>query len=537
MKRLIPVLLLACQALHAQTPEKLGDMINSEFTEIQPVISPDGKTLYFSRVSHPQNASNKKGSQDVWFSEYLTGTLWTAARRMPNPVNSEEHNVIYSVTPDGNTLLTHWTQKDGDDLSIRGFATMKKQAGGWERPKKLDIPGLDNMNKGYYQYGYLANDGKTLLLAFSEKKNAKESDLYVSFLDKAGKWSRPMSLGSNINTDGDETTPFLAADGQTLYFSSNRPGGLGSNDIWVSHRLDKSWRKWSNPENLGAPINTPEFDAYFTIPASGEWAYFVTTTNGKADVARILFQKIAPDTVAPPTVAQTVDKPAVQTGKPVDNTQGKNSNAVVMIIGKLYDAQTKKVPANARIVFESLVDGRELGTATPDPVTGEYKISLPYGDKYGIRPEVEGYVGKSLNLDLKTLGGGGYLELNDRDLVVTKIAAGAKVDLNNVFFETAKATLQPESFPELNRVVELMNKQKAMTVEIAGHTDSDGTDEANMKLSQDRAASVRNYLISKGIAEVRVVAKGYGESHPVAPNDTPENKQRNRRVEFVIVKN
>ena len=121
--------------------------------------------------------------------------------------------------------------------------------------------------------------------------------------------------------------------------------------------------------------------------------------------------------------------------------------------------------------------------------------------------------------------------------MVTKIEQGAKVALNNVFFETAKATLQTESFPELNRVVELMNKQKAMIVEIDGHTDSDGTDEANQKLSQDRAESVRTYLISKGIPENRVVAKGFGESRPIATNDTPEGKQQNRRVEFVILKN
>ncbi|WP_255157743.1 hypothetical protein [Siphonobacter sp. BAB-5385] len=172
MKRLF--ILLSCISVYAhaqeQTPENLGSTVNSESAEIQPVIAPDGRTLYFSRVNHPQNASQKKGSQDVWMAEYLSGNSWTPSRRMPNPVNGEEHNVIYSITPDGNTILTHWVQKEGDDLSIRGFATMRKVATGWERPKKLDIPGLEGMNKGYYQYGFLANDGKTLLLAFSEKR-------------------------------------------------------------------------------------------------------------------------------------------------------------------------------------------------------------------------------------------------------------------------------------------------------------------------------------------------------------------------------
>lgn len=538
MKRLF--ILLSCISVYAQaqeqTPENLGNTVNSESAEIQPVIAPDGRTLYFSRVNHPQNASQKKGSQDVWMAEYLSGNSWTPSRRMPNPVNGEEHNVIYSITPDGNTILTHWVQKEGDDLSIRGFATMRKVATGWERPKKLDIPGLEGMNKGYYQYGFLANDGKTLLLAFSEKKNSRESDLYVSMQDKAGKWSRPTSLGREVNTDADETTPFLAADGETLYFSSNREGGLGSNDIWMTRRLDRSWKRWSKPENLGAPINTPDFDAYFTIPASGEWAYLVTAngSKGKADIVRVKFQNQTPPAEVPPTIAQVPASNPNATQVP--DRQPTKSNAVVLYTGKLLDAKTKKVPENARIVYESLPDGTELGTATPDPNTGEYKIVLPYGKKYGIRPEADGYVGKSQNLDLSKLGSGGYLELKDRDLLVTKIEEGAKVALNNVFFETAKATLQTESFPELNRVVELMNRRRSMMVEIDGHTDSDGTDEANQKLSQDRAESVRAYMISKGIPENRIVAKGFGETRPVATNDTPEGKQQNRRVEFVILK-
>ncbi|MDQ1086094.1 OmpA family protein [Siphonobacter sp. SORGH_AS_1065] len=543
MKRLFPafILFILHNSVWAQAPENLGDRINSEVAEIQPVISPDGRTLYFSRVNHPQNASQKKGSQDVWMAVSLSPTLWTNASRMPSPVNGEEHNVIYSITPDGNTILTHWVEKEGEDLRIRGFATMKKNATGWDRPKKLDIPGLEGMNKGYYQYGYLANDGKTLLLAFSEKKNSRESDLYVSLQDRSGKWTRPASLGNDVNTSGDETTPFLAADGETLYFSSNREGGLGSNDIWMSRRLDKTWKKWSKPQNLGESINTPEFDAYFTIPASGEWAYLVTATGGKgkADIVRVKFQsQTPPPTQVPPTIAETTGQPTPpQTAQVSPPQPTAKSNSVVLLQGKLLDAKTGKVPENARIIYESLPDGTELGTATPDPNTGEYKIVLPYGKKYGIRPEIDGYVGKAQNLDLSKLGNGGYLELKDRDLMVTKIEQGAKVALNNVFFETAKATLQTESFPELNRVVELMNKQKAMIVEIDGHTDSDGTEEANQKLSQDRAESVRTYLISKGIPENRVVAKGFGESRPIAMNDTPEGKQQNRRVEFVILKN
>ena len=537
------LLLLAAPLLAQQGPENLGDAINSEFTELNPVISPDGKTLYFSRVSHPQNTVAKKGSQDVWFSENQGG-YWTGARRMPAPVNREEHNALYSITPDGNTMLTHWVNHDGGDLSIRGFAIIKKSGGGWGQPEKLDIPGLDNLSRGIYETACLANDGKTLLMAYSTKKGSNEDDLYVSVRDKAGKWSKPAGLGGDINTGKfTETTPFLASDGVTLYFSSNRDGGLGSNDIYVTRRLENSWQKWTRPINVGPPINTPEYDAYYSVAASGDFAYLVTYKGGKgkADVVRLKLKADQPAPVpeAPPTVAQTLEKPqpkpevAPVPAKP----DSKQSNPVVLLTGKLLDPKTKKVPPNARIIYESLPDGAELGVATPDPITGEYKIVLPYGKKYGITAQVPGYVAPSQNLDLTNSKGAGYLELPDRNISLVPIEAGQTVKLNNIFFETGKAELQAESFPELNRVVELLNTNPKLVIEIDGHTDNVGTDENNLKLAQDRAASVKNYLFSKNVKSGRVTSKGFGESKPVATNDTDEGRQLNRRVEFMIVKN
>ncbi|MBC7892461.1 MAG: OmpA family protein, partial [Sphingobacteriaceae bacterium] len=178
-----------------------------------------------------------------------------------------------------------------------------------------------------------------------------------------------------------------------------------------------------------------------------------------------------------------------------------------------------------------------LGTATPDPITGQYKLVLPYGKKYGINAQVPGYVAQSQNLDLTDSKGARYLELPDRNIALVPITAGQKVRLENIFFETNKFALQAESFPELNRVVELMNQNPKMVVEIDGHTDSDGSDESNQALSQNRANSVREYLLGKAVKPERIAAKGFGETKPVAANDTPENKQLNRRVEFVIVKN
>lgn len=522
----------------AQQPENLGKAVNSPYNELCPVMAPDGKILYFVREQHPQNA--KKGD-DIWFTEITSGQF-TEARRMPNTVNREEFNTVYSITPDGNTMLVKGAYVNGN-YETRGFSVCKKEGDGWGLPKKLEVPNYEKLSRGLYDCGFLSNDGKVLLMSFSEKKNGTVDDLYVSMQDKAGKWSEPMNLGAEINTPDTETTPFLAADGVSLYFSSNRKGGLGSNDIYVTKRLDKSWKRWSKPINLGAPINSEGFDAYYSVSAAGDYAYLVTRKEGegKGDIVRIKLKETTSEpttpVVMPPSVATVADPnqnntPPKVIDKPVD-TKTKTADPVVLLSGKLFDAKTKKVPVNAKIIYEDLTTGTEEGIATPDPITGEYKIVLPYGKKYGITAIIDGYAPKSQNIDLTNPGK--YLEITGRDIEVMPAIKGAVVALNNIFFEYAKATLQNESFPELNRLVEMLTKSPKMTIEVAGHTDNVGTDENNLKLSQERAESVRNYLLSKGLAPARLTAKGYGESKPIAPNETDEGKQKNRRVEFMIL--
>ncbi|MFN8358200.1 MAG: OmpA family protein [Spirosomataceae bacterium] len=534
--KLLTVSILLSASAFAQQPENLGKAVNSTYNEICPVIAPDGKTLYFVREQHPQNT---KGGDDIWFSEVVSGQF-TEARRMPATVNREEFNTVYSITPDGNTMLVKGAYVNGN-YETRGFSICKKEGNGWGMPKKLEIPNYEKLSKGLYDCGFLSNDGKVLIMSFSEKKNGVVDDLYISQMDKNGKWSEPMNLGEEINTsDATETTPFLAADGVSLYFSSNRKGGLGNNDIYVAKRLDKSWKRWSKPVNLGAPINSEGFDAYYSVSAAGDYAYLVTRKEGegKGDIVRIKLKQEEPITTAPtiaiaepqPTTTQPTTPPK-PIEKPVETK--KTSAPVVLLSGKLFDSKTKKVPVNAKIIYEDLATGTEEGIATPDPITGEYKIVLPYGKKYGITALIDGYAPKSQNIDLTNLGK--YLEITGRDIEVLPAEKGAVVQLNNIFFEYAKATLQAESYPELNRLVEMLTKSPKMTLEIAGHTDDKGTDENNLKLSQERAESVRNYLLSKGVAPARLQAKGYGESKPMVANDTDENRQKNRRVEFMIL--
>ncbi len=520
--------------------ENLGPQVNSEYNEINPLISPDGHTLFFARISHPQNTKGDKGSQDIWYSDLdvVTGK-WAPSRRLGQPLNKEDYNCAYSITPDGNTLLLKGAYNNGT-YETRGFSLSKRTAGGWSAPQKMNIPGYESMSKGQFDCGFLSADGKVLLMAFSEKRNSKEDDVYVSFRQKDGSWSKPMNLGADINTNFTETTPFLAADGATLFFSSDRDGGLGKNDVWVCKRVDKTWKHWSKPQNLGPAINTDGYDAYYSVAASGEYAYMTTFKNtlGKGDVVRI---KLTDDTPPADSTLASKNKPGqVGTGKngadsknPNDPNLSTRPDPVVLLSGKVIDQRTGK-PVEAHIVYETLPDGQEAGVADSDPLTGEYKIVLPAGKKYSFRAIAPDFIAEGENIDLTDTKK--YREVVGQELKLIPIEAGRSVRLNNIFFDTGKAELRPESSPELDRIVTVLNDNPKMTIALNGHTDNVGTAESNIKLSQDRADSVREYLISKGIEPDRVASKGFGETKPVATNDTDAGRQQNRRVELLIVK-
>ena len=538
-KKAILLIITIFQA-NAQISESLGVTINTEFNELSPIISPDGKTLIFSRVSHPSNAFGTKGSQDIWYSENFGDMDWSIARRMANNVNVEQYNIPYSISPDGNTMLVSGAFDNGQYLT-RGFSLVKKAKNGWSVPQMLKIPKLDEMSKGMYMSGFLANNGKTLIMAFSEKKDSKNDDLYISFLSKNGLWSKPEYI-SMINSDNIETTPFLASDGTSLYFSSDRKGGLGGKDIWVSKRLDKTWRKWSKPTNLGDQINTDENELYFSIAASGEFGYMSSSKGsiGKNDLFRIRLRETAPIknavSAAGSSSSQEVDTRTAQekaNEKTVANIETTTPEPVVLIKGKVIDTKTGK-PIEAKIVYETLPDGDEVGVATSNPITGEYTIVLPVGKKYSFRAEAPNFLAVGDNIDLVNVKD--YTELGGKELKLVPNEIGATVVLNNIFFEFGKSELRFESYPELDRVADILFQNSGLVIEIGGHTDNVGSNTTNLKLSQERADAVKNYLLTKKVPPLRVSSKGFGESKPIDDNLTITGQANNRRVEFTVIR-
>jgi outer membrane protein OmpA-like peptidoglycan-associated protein len=577
MKKLVLFLFLSTPLFGQDKPENLGNTVNSEYLELHPVVAPDGRTLYFTRKNHPQNKFGTNGSdavagsQDIWFSQNIGGS-WNIAKRMPEVLNRDQYNTILSISPDGQTILLKGAYVNGQ-YETRGFSIAKRTTTGWSIPEKLNIPSYEKMSKGKNETAFLSMDGKILLMAFSEKRNGEKDDLYISFLND-GEWSKPENLGPKINTEYSETTPFLAADGRTLYFASDRPGGKGSFDIYVAKRVGKDdWANWRPAVNLGEPINSEEYDAYYTLPAKGDFAYFLSSKGGfgKKDIYRYKAPQ-ADDLENGELLAKNDAKGLLgeNDGKENKNaTEGKNgakngtskdiakteeeklivqgniqsdkrigtsetSEAVVLISGKVMNTQTGKVPEDATITYEDLKTGKTIGLAKPDPNSGLYKLVLPYGINYGITAKAKGMLPSSINIDLSKLRGR-YLELDEKDIVMAPIAKGSTVTINNLFFELNKATLTLESEPELKRIVAVLNDNKTLMIEISGHTDNTGSDEFNNKLSLDRADAVKTYLLGAGIDGNRIKTKGYGKSKPKESNDTEEGRAINRRVEFVIL--
>jgi outer membrane protein OmpA-like peptidoglycan-associated protein/Tol biopolymer transport system component len=491
--------------------EHLDKNVNSSYNELNPLLSPDGKTLYFSRRNHPENVGGVNDKEDIWYSELGQDGKWTLARNMGRQFNNEYPNFINAVssaTPDGKSvLLLLGNRYEEKGKMVAGVSVSNNIGGSWTDPKPLRIEDDYNFNeKANY---FLTNTRKVLLMSIEREDSRGGRDLYVSFNKGDTVWSKPLNMGTAVNTAGEESGPFLASDDKTLYFSSNGFSGFGGSDVFVSRRLDNTWTNWSPPENMGPDINSKLDDLFFNIPSMSDYAYYSRgVTEDNIDIFR-------------------VKMPLFHSPEPI-----------IMVKGKLIDAKTGK-PIGAKIIYEELPGGKEVGIANSNPETGEYEIHLPGGKLYGFRAEAEGYVSENQNLDLRNLTKDGAVEEKDVRLAPIGVAAieeNATIVLNNIFFDFDKSILKPESFPELNRIVSLMNQRSGMNVEIAGHADATGPEDYNVDLSHRRANSVGTYLGEKGIAGERVTVTYFGERKPIDTNATREGRRKNRRVEFKILK-
>lgn len=485
--------------------ENLGFKVNTDHSDLKPKISSDGKTLYFSRYGDPENIgyNYQPEDQDIWYSELDEHGNWTYAKNLGRPLNNEFPNWPISISPDEQSMVVSGKYDRYGTYLGGGLSSFTKlPTGAWGKPLELKIRNYRTLTPAV---DFFLSNNKNIILLSINPKTGSHNDIYFSILLEDGTYSEPKSVGNVLNTPKNEFAPFLASDNITLYFSSNGHGGYGSNDIFMSRRLDDTWQNWSPPVNLGIEVNSVNFDSDFSISAKGDYAYLVSNNDsyGKEDIVRVKLK----DNLRPHPVA--------------------------LIKGKVLNKKTNQ-PVGAEIIYELLQTGQLEGTANSNPKTGDYKVVLPYGKNYGYRASAKGFYPISENLDLTQVSA--YQEI-EKDLYLIPIEKGETFRLNNLFFDTAKYDLLPTSNGELNRLVDFLKINPKIKIEISGHTDNVGTDESNLTLSDNRAQAVVKYLVSKGIDSNRLSYKGYGETKPEATNETEEGKQYNRRVSFTILEN
>lgn len=482
--------------------ENMGAAINSAYADYGPVLSADESTLIFTS-RRPESTGGKTDEDGKFFEDiYISkknDSVWSPAVSIGSPINTDENEATVGISVDGQIILIYKDEKGNGNLFTTSLIGDQ-----WSSPKKLN----KNINtKGWEPSAFLSADGNTLYFTSNRKGGFGGRDIYKSNKLPNGEWAIASNLGPVINTPYDEDAPFIHPDGLTLYFSSNGHKTMGGFDIFSSTLSDKN--EWTLPINIGYPINSTDDDIYYAVSPDNKRAYYSSfKTGGIGEKDNYLI-----------TFFEYVESPLTLLKGVVTDPYGKIPKAVEITV---TDNETGKI----------------AGIYRPNSKTGEYLFILPPGKNYNITYEAEGYLFHSENMDvlIKT----NYYVIR-KAVQLKPLVVGAKVVLKNIFFDFDKATLRPISNVELGKLFKLLNNNKGMIVEISGHTDEKGELNYNIKLSEDRAQSVVDYLIEKGINKNQMIAKGYGESNPIADNfnsdgiENTENMQLNRRVELKII--
>lgn len=503
-------------------PVNLNDNINTFYDEYWPSLTADEQTLVITRlipkklIQHANNAnditeeqkdiyeSNNRmlpGESDVQEDFYISikeNGVWTKAINAGEPLNTDGNEGAQTIKADGRVMFfTACNRADGKGRCDI-YSSVKKN-GAWSEPFNLDNP----VNSSYWEaQPSISSDGKTLYFVSNRDGGYGQKDIWYSRLNDDGNWSKPVNIGENINSPGQEQSPFIHPDNKTLYFASDGIIGMGGMDLYkVTLNEDGTWSK---PMNLGYPINTIYDEIGLIVNAIGDLAYFSSdrlSNKGKDIFQFELYQEARP-------------------------------NPVSYIKGKVFDADNKNSLV-AHFELINLETNQIVMQAESEASSGEFLICIPTDNNYALNVSKEGYLFYSDNFEMK-----GVYEITDpylKDVALKAIQSGERIVLRNIFYATDSYVLKDESIAELTKLLEFLNKNRGLIIEISGHTDNVGASEYNMELSNNRAKSVYNYLINQGINENRLKYKGYGESQPISTNDTDAGRAENRRTEIKIL--
>ncbi len=485
-------------------PINLGDKINSPLPEYFPSISVDGtKLLYTRRLNSKMTYTGF--NEDFFVSKY-DGKNWQRSVNV-KPINSLTNEGAPSLSANGRFLIftSCANPVEGYGQGRKGYGSCDlfyayNVGDNWTKPKNLG-PKINTRN--WETQPSFSADGKTLyFIRGIGRGNSRQQDIWTSSLTNQGVWTDPVRLSKTINTPGVEESVFIHPDGKTLYFSSNGHPGMGGLDLFMSQK-DASGN-WSEPKNLGYPINTFSDENSLLVSSDGELAYFASDrAGGYGELDLYKFEM--PESVRP--------------------------NRVNYLKGRVYDAVTKQ-PLSAHFQLVDLTTGEVVVESFADKATGEYLVSLPINKEYALSASSDGYLFSSENFLLTE---GTAHEPFRKDVPLQKIEAGKSVVLKNVFFDTDKFGLKQKSKIELDKLITFLAKNKTVKIELGGHTDNVGSAESNQILSENRAKSVYSYLIENGVPEERLTAKGYGDTMPISDNSTDKGRAENRRSEFKII--
>jgi outer membrane protein OmpA-like peptidoglycan-associated protein len=492
--------------------------LNSASDEQNPILTPDGKELYFTVGHHPQNASGMRDLGDIWFSQLQDGK-WSLPAIAKGLINNGGYNAVLGFSADGNEmyLYGHYSA-NGSLAGSQGISVSQRSASGWSQPRNEEV--LYFRNNSIATGGYITPDKKVFIFSADSRMSHGNEDLYVSFYDNE-KWTEPKNLSATINSKFQELTPWLSDDKKVLFFSTNAQGSHGSFDVYSAERLDETWTNWTTPQNLGSAVNSPGKELYYhsypskifltsTHNSDGYGDIIEFPSNQKIDIVSPVAQQTPVHTTEPDTTPVTLP-PTVETG--------------FVIHGKVFNAVSNTgIPAE--IIFRSVTPVKVISE-----INGEYKVSLDPQANYTVRVEAKGFIGSFEKLNIP----GQDVHEVEVNFKLQPVSVGAGMNLKSVLFRQSTPILLQESYDELEMVYDFLTINPNVEIELAGHTDNGGKAKLNLKLSHDRVIRVKNYLVEKGIDARRIRGVGYGETMPIASNKTESGRRLNRRVEFKII--
>ncbi|MFM7054690.1 MAG: OmpA family protein [Bacteroidota bacterium] len=479
----------------------LGGTINSKWKDFCPVINADGSVLMFTSrrpVTSKELKAKEDGLERIYVAKFnATTKAYENATLLGEEVNAlGRNNSAIALSNDGQSLLVYRDEDDGNgeiwESRLKGDA--------WTIARKLPAPINSKFHESTACY---APDGNTIYFISQREGGIGGRDIWYCKRQSGGAWGEAINMGKALNTSDDEEGIYLHPDGVTMYFSSKAHGSMGGYDLFFS-KLENG--NWSTPKSMGAPFNSSGHDVFLVLDASANKGYYTSAMKGGVgdeDIYLVAFNR---------KVKEAGPRLTLLKGKVYDEKSGQVLEAVLEIINNVTGEVVKNIATNS--------------------ATGRYMVSLPGGINYGISVTSKGYLFNSVNVNMPDSAG--YVEV-EKDIPMKRLEVGTTIVLNNIFYDFDKASLRKESISELDRLSELLKENPSMRIELSSHTDSKGSDEYNDKLSQMRAQSVVDYLKYRGINAERLVAKGYGETIPVATNDTDEGRQLNRRTEFKIL--